>query len=177
MGGVEEGPKEGGTWGVEQGVRVGLLSRSPFCCCWGGAGGWDRRHLLLVDGVDTRDGGAVQGGRHVVHDGVQQRLHALVLEGRAGHAGGEGEGQSALADALLERRQVRLLGEEENTSKGGGKRTRGVRTDPRGCGGWGCSIRLQWGTAVWRGLTGSTKDRKESGGRGVRACVLTTPSR
>ena len=34
-------------------------------------------------GVDALDGGHVDRRRQVVDDGVEQRLHALVLEGRA----------------------------------------------------------------------------------------------
>jgi len=46
---------------------------------------------------------------HVVDDGVEQRLHALVLEGGAGEHGHEGVVQGPLADALLEVLDGRLL--------------------------------------------------------------------
>merc|ERR1719424_998110 len=44
----------------------------------------------------------IGGRRHVVDDGVEQRLDALVLEGGAGKHRHEGVAQGTLADALLE---------------------------------------------------------------------------
>ena len=44
---------------------------------------------------------SIQWRGHVIHDGVEQRLYALILERGAGHDRGEGKGQGALADALL----------------------------------------------------------------------------
>ena len=49
------------------------------------------------------------GLRQIIHHGVQQRLHALVLEGRAAHHGHEMERHGALADAALEIGFRRLL--------------------------------------------------------------------
>ena len=34
--------------------------------------------LLVRLGVDTLDGGDVHWGRHIIHNGVQQLLHALI---------------------------------------------------------------------------------------------------
>ena len=48
-------------------------------------------------------GGDVGRRRQVVDHGVEQRLHALVLEGRAAEHGHEGIGDRALADAAPQR--------------------------------------------------------------------------
>ncbi len=52
--------------------------------------------------VDARGRRDVDRRRQVVDDGVQQRLHALVLEGRAAQDRIEGARQHRLADALLD---------------------------------------------------------------------------
>ena len=61
--------------------------------------------------VDERAGDVVDVGRrgHVVNDRVEQRLHALVLEGGARDHGDKVAGEGALADALLQLRLGRLL--------------------------------------------------------------------
>jgi len=61
---------------------------------------------LVVDALGRRD---VDRRRQVVDHGVQQRLHALVLEGRAAQDRVEGAGQHRFADALLDRLFRRLL--------------------------------------------------------------------
>ena len=59
-------------------------------------------HLFLGLGIDTLDSGDVGGGGHIVDDGVEQLLHALVLIGRAAGHGHHGVGQGGLADAGLD---------------------------------------------------------------------------
>ncbi len=55
----------------------------------------------LVD-VEALDGGDVERARQVVDDGVEQRLHALVLEGRAAEDRVDREVDRGRADGLLE---------------------------------------------------------------------------
>ena len=54
-------------------------------------------------------GGTSIGEGRIVDDGVEQRLHALVLERRAAQHRHQLVGERALADAALERLRVRLL--------------------------------------------------------------------
>ena len=56
----------------------------------------------MTVGVDGLDGGYVGRGRQVVHDGIQNLLHALVLVRRAAQHGGESGIQSSLAQALAQ---------------------------------------------------------------------------
>src|SRR3546814_19225575 len=51
----------------------------------------------------------VERARQIIDNGVEQRLDALVLEGRTAQHGHEGEVERALADQALQRRDVRLL--------------------------------------------------------------------
>src|SRR3546814_13477322 len=51
----------------------------------------------------------VERARQIIDNGVEQRLDALVLEGRTAQHGREGEVERALADQALQRRDVRLL--------------------------------------------------------------------
>ena len=53
-------------------------------------------------------GFAINGRRQVVDDGVEQRLHALVLERRAAEDRVERAGDDRLADQRLESRFIRL---------------------------------------------------------------------
>ena len=72
----------------------------------------DRQRLFFggpagqLDGFVARfealDGGYVQRRGQVVDDGVQQRLHTLVLERGTAHHGGERRGQHAAADGGLD---------------------------------------------------------------------------
>ena len=57
-------------------------------------------------------GGHVERRRQIVDDRVEQRLHALVLEGRAAQHRIERAGQHRLADQPLQRRLVRLVAVE-----------------------------------------------------------------
>ena len=59
--------------------------------------------------VDALDRGHVDRRRQIVDHRVKQRLHALVLEGRAAQHRIEGARQHRLADHPLQRRLVRLL--------------------------------------------------------------------
>ena len=70
-------------------------------------------HDLVAILVHALDRGHVDRRRQIVDDGVEQRLHALVLEGRAAQHGIERAGQHRLADQPLQRRLVRLLAVEE----------------------------------------------------------------
>ena len=54
---------------------------------------------LRIDALDVLD---IGGGGHVVHDGVQQLLNALVLVGRAADHGHQGVGDGLLADGGLQ---------------------------------------------------------------------------
>mmetsp|Transcript_68955 Transcript_68955/g.202419 ORF Transcript_68955/g.202419 Transcript_68955/m.202419 type:complete len:844 (-) Transcript_68955:12-2543(-) len=67
-----------------------------------------KRHLLVLR-VLARDRPHIDGRGQVVNHGVEQGLHALVLEGGATQHRHEAEIDRALADALLERRHVGLL--------------------------------------------------------------------
>ena len=62
--------------------------------------------------IDALDRGHVDRRRQIVDHGVEQRLHALVLEGRAAQHGIEGAGQHGLADHALQRRLIGLLAVE-----------------------------------------------------------------
>mmetsp|Transcript_16906 Transcript_16906/g.45368 ORF Transcript_16906/g.45368 Transcript_16906/m.45368 type:complete len:533 (+) Transcript_16906:948-2546(+) len=68
----------------------------------------ERRHVVgLADegvavDVHALDGGDVERGGHVVDEGVEEGLDALVLEGGAAENGGEVEADGALADAGFE---------------------------------------------------------------------------
>ena len=62
--------------------------------------------------VDALDGGHVDRRRQIVDHRVEQRLHALVLEGRAAQHGIERAGQHGLADQALQRRFIRLVAVE-----------------------------------------------------------------
>ena len=59
--------------------------------------------------IDARVGFAIGGRRQEVDDGVEQRLHALVLERRAAHHRIEGARDGRLADQLAQRVLVGLL--------------------------------------------------------------------
>ena len=61
---------------------------------------------LHVDCLDRRN---VDRRRQIVEHAIEQRLHALVLEGRAAEQGIEGAVDRALADEFLELRLVRLV--------------------------------------------------------------------
>ena len=67
----------------------------------------------VVFRIDALHGRHVERRRQVVDDGVEQRLHALVLERRAAQHGIECAGQHGLADEALDGRNVRLLALEE----------------------------------------------------------------
>ena len=62
--------------------------------------------------IDALDGGHVDRRRQIVHHRVEQRLHALVLEGRAAQHREERAGQHRLADHALQRRFIGLLAVE-----------------------------------------------------------------
>ncbi len=59
--------------------------------------------------VDARRRGDVHRRRQIIDHGVEQGLHALVLEGRAREDRIEGAREHGLTDALLQHRFVRLL--------------------------------------------------------------------
>ena len=61
---------------------------------------------LSIDALDRRH---IERRRQIVHDRVEQRLHALVLERRAAQHRKERAGDHRLADEPLERRLVGLL--------------------------------------------------------------------
>ena len=63
--------------------------------------------------IDALDGGHVDRRRQIVDDGVEQRLHALVLERRAAQHRKERAGQHSLADQPLQRRLIGLLAVED----------------------------------------------------------------
>ena len=62
--------------------------------------------------IDALDRGHVDWRRQIIHDRVEQRLHALVLEGRAAQHREERAGQHRLADQALQRRFIGLLAVE-----------------------------------------------------------------
>ena len=64
------------------------------------------------------DGGDVGRRRQEIDHAVEQRLHALVLEGRAAQHRHEGVIDRALADAALQRRDIRLLAGEIGFERG-----------------------------------------------------------
>ena len=70
---------------------------------------WQTNGLFLGLEVDALDGLAIERGRQVVDDGVEQRLHALVLEGRAAEDRVEHAADDGLADQALEGLLVGLL--------------------------------------------------------------------
>ena len=70
-------------------------------------------HFFAVVRVDALDRRHVERRRQEIDDRVEQRLHALVLEGRAAENGKESAGDDGLADEALEGRFVRLLAFEE----------------------------------------------------------------
>ena len=70
-------------------------------------------HDLVALVVGALDRGHVERRRQIVDDGVEQRLHALVLEGGAAQHRIEGAGQHGLADQPLQRRLVRLVAVEK----------------------------------------------------------------
>ena len=67
------------------------------------------RVLGLAVQLDALDRGHVERARQIVDDRVEHRLHALVLERRAGQHRHEREVERALADQLLQRRDVGLV--------------------------------------------------------------------
>ena len=67
------------------------------------------RLAVHLEAFDRRN---VQRAGQIVDDGVEQRLDALVLERRAAQHGHEREVERALADQLLQRRDVGLLAAE-----------------------------------------------------------------
>ena len=79
----------------------------------------EQRERILVDrpaqkrlaalGVDARERLAVGGRGQEVDDGVEERLHTLVLEGRAAHHRIEGGLDGAFADEAAQRVLVGLL--------------------------------------------------------------------
>ena len=95
--GEGEGPDEGVVGDLEGEGREGL-----------GVGGVAEDLLVLVQG-GSGDGVDVEGGGHVVDDGVEEGLDALVLEGRAGEDRDEGIVEGSLADEALEGGDVGLL--------------------------------------------------------------------
>ncbi len=60
------------------------------------------QHFLAGVDVDALDRLAIDGRRQIVDDGVEQRLHALVLEGGAAENGNEGDVADRLADQPLQ---------------------------------------------------------------------------
>src|SRR5208337_3070884 len=70
-----------------------------------------RQSKDFLAGVDvhTPDPAAIDRRRQVVHDRVEQRLHAFVLESRAAEHRHEGDLLDRLADALLQRIDVGLV--------------------------------------------------------------------
>jgi hypothetical protein len=73
-----------------------------------GAAG-DVAHFFLVAGLEAHVIDHVERARQEVDDGVQQRLHTLVLERGAAENRHEGQAQRALADQLAQGRDVGLL--------------------------------------------------------------------
>ena len=73
--------------------------------------GWRTTGFLGLE-VDALDRAAVGGRRQVVDDGVEQRLHALVLEGRAAQHRMEGARLHGLAHQAAQGRLVRLVAVE-----------------------------------------------------------------
>src|SRR4030088_3218427 len=71
-----------------------------------------RRQTFVPSFFAPLFGGAVARRGKIVHDGVEQRLHALVLEGRAAQHRKERAGQHGLADQPLQRRLIGLLAVE-----------------------------------------------------------------
>ena len=65
---------------------------------------------LVIDALDGRN---VDRARQIIHHGVEQRLHALVLEGRTAQHRIEGAGQNRLADHTLQGRLVGLIAVEK----------------------------------------------------------------
>ena len=63
--------------------------------------------------IDAGIGFAIERRRQKVDDGVEQRLHAFVLEGRAAHHRIEGARNGRLADELAQRVLVRLFAIKE----------------------------------------------------------------
>ena len=76
------------------------------------------RHLLAGLDVDALDRGHVERRRQIVHHGVQHRLHALVLEGRAAQDRHEQAVDGALADQRLELGLARHLAFEIGLGRG-----------------------------------------------------------
>ena len=74
--------------------------------------------LLVAVDLGAVDGGDVGRRRQVIDHGVEQRLHALVLEGAAAEHRHEEAGDRALADAALQRLLVRLLAVEIGLERG-----------------------------------------------------------
>jgi len=66
----------------------------------GGVVGSGALVLLLSVRIHALDGGDVQGRGHIIHDGVQQLLHALVLVGRSAGHGNQQVLNGALAQSL-----------------------------------------------------------------------------
>src|SRR3546814_7996304 len=75
-----------------------------------------RRERLIVVGLarlfrsvgrHALDRRNVERARQIIDNGVEQRLDALVLDGRTAQHGHEGEVERALADQALQRRDVR----------------------------------------------------------------------
>ena len=60
-------------------------------------------------GQNALDGRHVERAGQIIHHGIEQGLHALVLERRAAQHGHEFLVQRTLADQLLQRRHVRLI--------------------------------------------------------------------
>ena len=69
----------------------------------------DRLVRAHLDALDRRD---VGWRRQVVDNGIEQRLHALVLEGRAAQHRDKGAADRTLADTPLQRRFVGLFAAE-----------------------------------------------------------------
>ena len=67
--------------------------------------------------IDALVGFAIERRRKEVDDGVEERLHALVLEGRAAHHRIEGARDGRLADQLAQRVLVGLLALEEGLER------------------------------------------------------------
>jgi hypothetical protein len=64
--------------------------------------------FIVLSSTPFFDRGFVEGGRHVVNDGVEKGLHSFVLIGRPGDNRCEGQGERAGADALLKSGDVWL---------------------------------------------------------------------
>ena len=72
---------------------------------------WKANNFVAVF-IDALDRGHVDRRRQIIHDRVEQGLHALVLEGRAAQRREERASQHGLTDHALQRRLIGLLAVE-----------------------------------------------------------------